>query len=73
LSGATGVKAGQSLARKVGSETTGVCLVVTAGMNYAVHVESKGRDVITSAEQLAKRELPKMLAKLVENIKRAAE
>jgi hypothetical protein len=42
-------------------------------MNYAVHVESKGRDVITSAEQLAKRELPKMLAKLVENIKRAAE
>ena len=73
LSGATGVKAGQSLARKVGSETTGVCLVVTAGMNYAVHVESKGRDVITSSEQLAKRELPKMLAKLVENIKRAAE
>ena len=73
LQGATGVKAGESLANKVGSETTGICLVVTAGMNYAVHVEAKGRDVITSAEQLAKRELPNMLAKLVNNIQRAAE
>lgn len=73
LNGATGIKAGEALAKKVGSETTGVCLVVTAGMNYAVHVESKGRDVITSAEMLAKRELPKMLEKLVNNIKRAAE
>lgn len=73
LNGATGVKVGESLAKKVGETTTGVCLVVTAGMNYAVHVESKGRDVITSAEQLAKRELPKMLERLVKNIQRAAE
>lgn len=73
LNGSTGVKAGQALAEKVGHETSGICLVVTAGMNYAVHVESKGRDVITSAEQLAKRELPNMLAKLINNIKRAAD
>lgn len=73
LNGATGVKVGEALAKKVGETTTGVCLVVTAGMNYAVHVESKGRDVITSAEQLAKRELPKMLERLVKNIQRAAE
>ena len=64
LNGATGVKAGQALAEKVGSTTSGICLVVTAGMNYAVHVEAKGRDVIASAELLAKRELPNMLAQL---------
>lgn len=68
-----GVKRGQSLAEKVGSTTMGVCLVVTAGMNYALYVESKGRDVLTSAEQLAERELPKELEKLVNDIKRAAE
>lgn len=71
--GATGVKAGEMLANKVGKGTKGVCLVVTAGMNYALYVESKGHDVIASAEQLAKRELPRMLERLINNIKRAAE
>lgn len=71
--GTAGVKAGQELATKVGEQTSGVCLVVTAGMNYALYVESRGRDVIASAEQLAERELPRMLEKLVDNIKRAAE
>lgn len=42
-------------------------------MNYALYVESRGRDVIASAEQLAERELPRMLEKLVDNIKKAAE
>lgn len=73
LEGTFGMIAGQELANKVGSTTRGVCLVVTAGMNYAVHVESKGRDVITSAEQLAQRELPRMLESLKANIRRAAE
>lgn len=73
LNGSTGVRAGQELAEKVGCTTTGVCLVVTAGMNYAVYVESKGRDVIASAEQLAIRELPIMLAQLTSNISRAAD
>ena len=71
--GATGVKAGEMLANKVGGKTKGVCLVVTAGMNYALYVESKGHDVIASAEHLAQRELPRMLEKLVSNIKSAAE
>lgn len=71
--GSEGVKKGEALAKKVGSQQPGVCLVVTAGMNYATYVESKGRDVITSAEHMAERELPRMLDKLVQNIKAAAE
>ena len=71
--GAIGAKAGQELSVKIGERTNGVCLVVTAGMNYALYVESRGRDVIASAEQLAERELPRMLEKLVDNIKKAAE
>jgi hypothetical protein len=71
--GSEGAKAGEALARKVGESQQGVCLVVTAGMNYALYVESKGKDVITSAEHLAERELPRMLEELVNDIKRAAE
>lgn len=71
--GAIGARAGQELSAKIGERTNGVCLVVTAGMNYALYVESRGRDVIASAEQLAERELPRMLEKLVDNIKKAAE
>lgn len=71
--GAVGAKAGQKLSVKIGERINGVCLVVTAGMNYALYVESRGRDVIASAEQLAERELPRMLEKLVDNIKKAAE
>ena len=72
--GNKGVKAGQRLAKKVGSKyPKGIVLVVTAGMNYAVHDESKGRDVLTSAESLARQELPKMIESLVSNIKKATE
>ncbi len=52
--GHAGVNEGQRLALQVGSrQTDGYALVVVAGMNYAVHVESKGRDVLTSAEKYA--------------------
>ena len=71
--GTIGVAKGKELAAKVGERTKGVCLVVTAGMNYALHVESRGRDVIASAEQMAERELPRMLAELSRNIKQASE
>ena len=71
--GSEGAKVGESLAKKIGQGQHGVCLVVTAGMNYALYVESKGRDVLTSAEHLAERELPRMLKELVNDIKRAAE
>lgn len=68
-----GVKTGQSIAEKIGKETKGVALVVVAGMNYAAYVEARGYNVLSSAEHLAERELPRMLEKLITNIKRAAE
>lgn len=63
-----GIKAGQALAEKVGKETKGVALVVVAGMNYAAYVEAKGYNVLSSAEHLAQRELPRILEKLVQTI-----
>jgi hypothetical protein len=70
--GAEGVKTGQNLAKKMGAKyKNGVALVVTAGMSYAIHLESKGRDVLTSAELLAKQELPVMVAELKKNINKA--
>lgn len=69
--GYAGVNEGQRLALQVGSKTEGYALVVVAGMNYAVHVESKGRDVLTSAEKFAEKEVAKHLADLVTNIKNA--
>lgn len=68
-----GMKVGKSLADKVGNETKGLSLVVVAGMNYAVYVESKGKNVIESAERLAQRELPRMLLELISNVKAAVE
>ena len=48
-----GTQQGQNLANKAAEGTRGFALVVTAGMYYAVYVESKGRDVLSSAEQKA--------------------
>ena len=67
--GSQGVRAGEALANRVGKGTTGVCLVVTAGMNYALYVESKGYNVLSSAEHIAERELPRMLENLISKIK----
>ena len=70
--GAEGVKAGQMLAAKIGSKyKQGICLVVTAGMHYAIYLESNGRDVLTSADMFAKKELPKMVEELRKNINKA--
>ena len=69
----TGIKSGQSIAERIGKGTNGIALVVVAGMNYAAYVEAKGYNVLSSAEHLAERELPRMLEKLISNIKRAAE
>lgn len=63
-----GIKAGQALAEKVGKNTKGVALVVVAGMDYAAYVEAKGYNVLSSAEHLAQRELPRMLEKLIQTI-----
>lgn len=69
----TGIKSGQSIAESIGKGTKGIALVVVAGMNYAAYVEAKGYNVLSSAEHLAERELPRMLDKLISSIKRAAE
>lgn len=69
----TGIKSGQSIAETIGKGTKGIALAVVAGMNYAAYVEAKGYNVLSSAEHLAERELPRMLEKLISNIKRAAE
>ena len=58
---AKGIKTGQGIAEQIGKETKGIALVVVAGMNYAAYVEARGYNVLTSAEHLAERELPKML------------
>ena len=68
-----GIKSGQSIAETIGKGTKGIALVVVAGMNYAAYVEAKGYNVLSSAEHLAEREWPRMLEKLISNIKRAAE
>lgn len=68
-----GIKSGQSIVETIGKGTKGIALVVVAGMNYAAYVEAKGYNVLSSAEHLAERELPRMLEKLISNIKRAAE
>lgn len=69
----TGIKSGQSIAESIGKGTNGIALVVVAGMNYAAYVEARGYNVLSSAEHLAERELPRMLEKLISDIKRAAE
>lgn len=71
--GGSGVKSGSALVEEIGKETKGVALVVVAGMNYASYVEAKGHNVLSSAEHLAERELPRMLDKLITDIKRTAE
>lgn len=69
LEGNEGVQKGQQLAEEIGTQTKGLSLVVTAGMQYATYVEAKGRDVLSSAELLAQRELPKELQALIDDIK----
>ena len=68
-----GMRGGLTVADKVGKLTKGVGLVVVGGMNYGAYVEARGYNVLSSAEHLAQRELPRMLEKLITNIKRAAE
>lgn len=70
--GHEGVHTGQRLAMEIAKQhNEGYTLIVVAGMNYAVHVESKGRDVLTSAEKEAEKLLARELADLVTNVKEA--
>lgn len=66
----TGASKGKAVAKKAGTKhKKGITLVVVAGMEYALAVESRGKDVLTSAENLAKTEVPRILDALKANIK----
>lgn len=58
------LKYGRELAYQVAPKFRGIALIVVAGMKYASYVESKGRVVLTSAEQLAKIQVPILLKQL---------
>lgn len=42
----------------------GIVMIVVAGMNYAIYVESRGYNVLSSAEMFAERRLPELLKQL---------
>ena len=56
-----GKKVGRDLAIDIAKALPELALVVVAGMNYAVTVESRGRNVLTSAEIKAKLKLNQLL------------
>ena len=62
---------GMMLAREVaGKYPRGFVLVVVAGMEYAVDVESRDRDVLSSAEHLAEEKLPGLLKQIDSKVKK---
>ena len=64
-SGGNGQKEGEAFINKVISQySKGFVLVVVAGMKYASYVEARNYNVLTSAELLAEKEVPKLLKAL---------
>ena len=61
---AEGQNEGKNIAREIARSTPDIALIVVAGMKYASHVESKGRNVLTSAEQMANNIIPNLLKQL---------
>lgn len=59
-----GGEAGRELAESRAKETKGVSLVIVAGAKYALYVEAKGFNVITSSKLLAEEIVPKILQDL---------
>ena len=69
--GDQGMIKGMMLAREVaGKYPRGFVLVVVAGMEYAVDVESRDRDVLSSAEHLAEEKLPGLLKQIDSKVKK---
>jgi len=60
-----GLKIGRKLALEIASQQKDIALVIVAGMKYALYVESNGFNVLTSAEQLAKIQVPNLLKQLL--------
>lgn len=48
----------------ISAHSTGLVLIIVAGMNYASYVEAMNLNVLDSAEQLVERELPGLLKQL---------
>lgn len=59
--GAEGVAESQKFLTQLAKEYDGITLIVVAGMKYAAYVESKGYNVLTSAELLADKLVPQLL------------
>ena len=54
----------QFLHRLVSEHPSGLVLIVVAGMEYEAYVEAKNLNVLDSAEQMAEREIPRLLEAL---------
>lgn len=64
-SGKKGAEAGRQFIQSLISEnSSGLVLIVVAGMEYAAYVEAKNLNVLDSAEQLAQRLVPQLLKSL---------
>lgn len=64
-----GLKAGEELAIQIANtHQTGYALIVVAGMNYALEVESKGKVVLTGAKQYAEQRAPVIINELKNQI-----
>ena len=63
--GTEGTKEAEAFLERIASEhSSGICLIVVAGMNYASYVEGRGYNVLTSAELLAERLVPQLLEQI---------
>lgn len=60
-----GKAAGEEQLRKLAAQnTSGLVLIVVAGMDYAAKVEAMNLNVLSSAELLAEREVPRLMKQL---------
>ena len=59
-----GLKIGRDLAISIARQSKEISLVIVAGMKYAAYVESRGYNVLTSAEQRANQLVPDLLRQL---------
>lgn len=59
--GAEGVEKGEKLVAELASKCSNMTLICVAGENYALAVESKGRDVITGSSQVVEGLLKRLM------------
>lgn len=72
LEGEEGLEKGRALADQIGMQCgqNQVMLVVTAGEEYAIFLESNGIDVLTGSEMFAREQWPAMKQRIDMNIRR---